>query len=92
MSEDTEHGREIEFDPRSDPAWAAGVDAWPWIERDRACAAKTGACPRCGHHMSVLDETAHATCNCSVAHPGAPDGASGCGANGEIERASERQR
>ncbi len=102
-SSEEEQREELSFDASRDPGWAKQVDEWPWIERDEETAAKTGACPRCGHHMSVVDTAAvharmvladggekprrYAACNCGVKHADTPEGESGCGANGLIERA-----
>ena len=34
-----------------------------------------------------IEGTRFAACNCDVVHPGAPEGDTGCGAHGRIERA-----
>jgi hypothetical protein len=93
--------KEIPYEATSDGAWAAAVDGWPWVRRDDFERSKTGKCPRCAHDMGLTEEVwvgaamadavardskRFAACNCSVEHPGAPKGQSGCGASGEIRR------
>jgi hypothetical protein len=46
----------LAYDATRDPAWATEVDSWPWIDRDGETTAKSGACQRCGHQISVLDQ------------------------------------
>lgn len=92
----------VEYDSSRSPLWGAVVDSWAWQPRDRETVIKVDLCPRCGHQMSVIDEASiharmvtipgasprrYAECNCGVAHPGAPDGVEGCGANGLISHA-----
>lgn len=90
------------FDPGRDPIWALRVNSWPWVRRDEDIVAKVGPCPRCGHTMTLTDGAQihmrmvmapgagprkYAACNCGVRHPDTPEGQSGCGANGLVDRA-----
>jgi hypothetical protein len=84
-----------------EPEWRRQVYMLGWKARKNAAGAVveyllSGACPRCGHDLSVsagvagvLDSEGQAVetvrCNCvSATHAGRPDGKTGCGQRGNI--------
>ncbi len=102
MGDDGEKPKaDVPFEPIRSAVWAQVVNGWPWRHRDGETSSKVGSCPRCGHQMSVVTqsvfhlrfETApeamkvYAACNCGAKHEDAPEGQSGCGANGLIDGA-----
>ena len=93
----------IEYDERSDEAWAAAVGStFTWEDSDGTWVL-TGSCPRCGHEMDkafpsetwLTEEARGGTrrvvvaCNCTQEHSGRPAGREGCGAYGGLELAGE---
>lgn len=91
---------ELPYDETRDPRWEAAVDELIWVQTSEETVCKQGACPRCGHQVTFVDEARPAAddrpeseqgmfeeCNCGVVHPGTPEGRIGCGANGLIRRA-----
>ena len=92
---------DVPFDSTRNPLWAQTVNGWVWRRRDEDTRSKVGPCPRCGHEMSVVTqsvfhlrmatplgaEKVYAACNCGAKHEDAPEGQSGCGANGLIDGA-----
>jgi hypothetical protein len=82
-----------------EPEWRRRVHALAWKERRNARGAVVeyqlrGACPRCGHEISVSAgvagvlapdvETETVRCNCVETHAGRPEGKTGCGQRGII--------
>lgn len=54
---DGDEPKELPFERKLDPTWAATVDHWQWNPRDDGTYAKAGACPRCGHGIGFVERT-----------------------------------
>jgi hypothetical protein len=81
------------YDPsETRPAWMDAVAAWEWVPLDEQTSRKCGACPRCGHLMTIdagggtvasmlpsRRRRVLARCTCAANHEGRPGGVTGCG-------------
>jgi hypothetical protein len=97
-----EAAKAVPFEAVRDPAWAAAIDDWVWLRGENRSEkmGKCPRCRHpvtfvdtalVYARFSVAQpiegkSRKYAACDCSVAHPGAPAGQGGCGANGLIER------
>jgi hypothetical protein len=102
MADNKPNQEEKPFDEETSSQWIDTVTAWKWRTIGEKKYKISGNCPRCGHHMQEIvgyqigvfklagpRKTVWVQCNCSVKHPGAPDGPNeGCGQGAEIPLAN----
>lgn len=93
---------EVRHETETSASWIEAVRGWPWHRWEHNTRflgwMKYGACPRCGHSMSVYQPVLYAAftegddvttllaaCNCEHDHPGRPKSISvGCGQHGVV--------
>jgi Zn finger protein HypA/HybF involved in hydrogenase expression len=63
----------VEWKDVKDPKWAAEVELWAWESRRTDEWEKSGTCPRCKHHMSVLAQGGTLVGGATMTVDAAPD-------------------